>query len=68
MNSIDLHIAKKKLRIKSVNSQSAFFTTVWHGEVVMGDFDLVTNKIIRINCFRTIDEGEIEQLESVLRE
>ena len=68
MNIIDLHLAKKKMKIKKINSNSIFLSTVWKGEVVMCVFDTASNKLLQINCFRSLELGELENLENLIIE
>lgn len=66
MNTVDLHLAKKKMKIKKIDSKSIFLSTVWKGEVVMCVFDTASNKLLQITCFRTLEFGETEELENLI--
>ena len=66
MDVIDLHLAKKKMKIKKIDSSSVFLTTLWKGEVAMCIFDTVTSKLLQVNCFRTLGFRELEDLENVI--
>lgn len=66
MNTVDLHLAKKKMKIKKINSKFIFLSTVWKGEVIMGIFDTASNKLLQINCFRELEFGETEDLENLI--
>lgn len=66
MNTVDLHLAKKKMKIKNIDSKSMFLSTVWKGEVVMCIFNTASNKLLQINCFRSLEFGEIEDLENLI--
>lgn len=65
---INSHLAKKKIRVKKISSNSVFLSTIWNGEVVMGFFDVTTRKITQLTCFRFLDEKEIEELETIVAE
>ena len=66
MDIINTHLAKKKLKVKNLDCKFVFLTTVWKGEIVMGFFDVVAHRITQINCFRTLEFEEIEQLEIII--
>lgn len=66
MAIIDTHLATKKIKIKKIDNNSVFLSTIWKGEVVMGFFNTVTSKITQITCFRSLDFEEVEQLESIV--
>lgn len=66
MNTVDLYIAKKKLKIKKIDSKSIFLSTVWKGEVVMCIFDTARNKLLQTNCLRALEFGEMENLENLI--
>jgi capsule polysaccharide export protein KpsC/LpsZ len=68
MDIVDLHLAKKKMKTKRMDLNSIFLTTVWKGEVIMAFFNISTNRLINLNCFRKLDYAEIEQLENVIVE
>lgn len=66
MNTVDLHLAKKKMKIKKIDSKSIFLSTVWKGEVIMCFFDTASNKLLQLNCFRVLEVGEMENLEDLI--
>lgn len=66
MNIVDQHIAKKKMKIKKIDSNSIFLTTVWKGEVIMCLFNTATGTLSQLKCFRSLDFGEIESLENLI--
>lgn len=68
MNIVDIHLVKRKMKIKNLGCKSIFLTTIWKGEVVMGFFDAASHRITQINCFRTLSFEEIEQLETIVTE
>ena len=68
MNDIDSHLAKRKMKVKNLSSNSSFITTVWKNEVVMGFFDVTTCRLTQIKCFRVLGSEEIKQLEVVITE
>ena len=66
MNTVDLHLAKKKMKIKKIDSKSIFLSTLWKGEVVMCIFDTARNKLLQVNCLRLLEFGEMENLENLI--
>ena len=66
MNTVDLYIAKKKLKIKKIDNKSIFLSTVWKNEIIMCIFDIATNKLLQVNCTRVLEFGETEELENLI--
>ena len=66
MNTVDLHLAQKKMKIKKIDFKSVFLSTVWKDEVIMCLFDTASNKLLQLNCFRVLEVGEIEELENLI--
>lgn len=68
MKTVDRYFAKKKMKIKKIDSKSIFLSTVWKGEVVICVFDTSVNKLLEINCFRSLSFEEINQFENIITE
>lgn len=66
MDIVDLYIAKKKLKIKKIDSKSVFLTTMWKNEIVTCTFDITTNKLLQLNCLRQLNFEETAQLEDII--
>ena len=65
---IDLHIAKKKMRLKNRNICLSFVTTLWRGEVIMCCFNNLSKEVSQIYCSQAMGHSDINQLENLILE
>lgn len=65
---IDIHIAKKKMRLKNTNSCLSFVTTLWRNEVIMLCFNNLSKKIISTFCNQVMDSKDLRELELITSE
>lgn len=67
-NSLDLHIAAKKMVLKSNNFHISFISTLWKGDPIMCYFDNISNSMGNLFCCKLIQPDEVEQLEYIIRQ
>ena len=67
-NTVDIHIAKKKMTLRSTNSCLSFISTIWKGEVVMCCFNNLNKEMANVFCTQDLESDDIVQLEILIRE
>ena len=66
MDIVDLYIAKKKLKIKKIDSKSVFLTTRWKNEIITCTFNMVTSKLSQLSYSKHLNSEETGKLENII--
>lgn len=66
MDIVDLYIAKKKLKIKKIDSKSVFLTTMWKNEIITCTFNMVTSKLSQLSYSKHLNSEETGKLENII--
>lgn len=66
MDIVDLYIAKKKLKIKKIDSKSVFLTTMWKNEIITCTFNIVTSKLLQLSYSKHLNSEETGKLENII--
>jgi len=67
-DNINIHIARKKMRLKNANFCLSFINTVWNGEVIMCCFNNNSKNIVDIFCVQDMSKEDVESLENLIKE
>jgi len=67
LSPAELDVAQKTLKFKNVGSSMGFASTLWRGEVIMFYYNTIAKEIMNIFCAQLLDEDDIYQLESLIR-
>ena len=67
-DNINIHIARKKMRLKNANFCLSFINTVWNGEVIMCCFNNNSKNIVDIFCVQDMSKEDVESLENQIKE
>jgi hypothetical protein len=67
LSPADLNVAKRTLKIKSVNHCVSFVSTLWRGEVIMCCYNNIAKEMANIFCSQYLDAGDVSQLESLIK-
>ena len=65
---LDIHVAQRKMELKSVNFCLSFVSTLWKGEVIMCCFNNLSKQIDNIFCSQIIEQDDLEQIENLIRD
>ena len=65
---VNIHIAKKKMKLKNRNVCLSFVNTVWNGEVIMCCFNNIGDCISDVFCSQELDDEDTEVLEKIISE
>ena len=68
VDNINIHIARKKMRLKNANFCLSFINTVWNGEVIMCCFNNNSKNIVDIFCVQDMSKEDVESLENLIKE
>ena len=67
-DDVDLHVARKKMRLKNSNSCLSFVYTIWKGNLVLCCFNNISKEIANISCVSLIEHSDVDKLEILIRE
>ena len=68
VSTIDLHIAKQKMQLRSTNFCLSFVSTLWRGEVVMCCFNNLSCEMADIFCSQKLTAEDVITLENLIKE
>jgi len=67
-NTINLHMAKKKLKLNSCNFHMSVVSTLWKGEVILCYFDTIKSGLTNVFCSQEVGPDDIELLEELIKD
>jgi hypothetical protein len=67
-STVDLHIAKKKMVLKSCSFHISFISTLWKGDPIMCYFDNIQGSLNNLFCCKLVEPEEVEQLEIIIKD
>jgi len=66
METLTIHIAKRTMQLRDVNSCVSFVSTIWRDQPTMIMFNNLNNKIMNTYFYPAYQEGDIETLEYLI--
>jgi hypothetical protein len=67
IDSVNLKIARTKLRLKSATAYMSFLSTVWYGEVILCCYSTASNALVDVYSTQDISEEDKNQLEVIIK-
>jgi hypothetical protein len=68
VNDIDIHIAKKKLKLHNSSSIMSSLSTMWKGEVVCLTVCTLNYEIQNIFCLQSLDPDDVDVLNEIVNQ